>query len=274
MSAPFLEGIRTKLCRVQVLRSHLASEVARTLSRLRVEGAISETERAYVFKVFGEPATGPEIPLLIGEILQHLRSCLDHLVWQRVLMDGGTPTSSTEFPVCKDAKAFKGVTRKLQGLSQDSVAKIEKAQPFVVVREAPENALIWVLHDLNRIDKHRLLLTAVAAVRPTDQLHFSSPGGKTHIFDISLPNPSGGTTPSPGGTEVGRVVLGDVYDPTFQVGHAFRFRVNFSEAGQASGKEVFKVVDALDEVVKRLVEELFPGKMEWGPPGGVSTGAK
>src|SRR4051794_30807570 len=50
----------------------------------------------------------PDLPAvrmqtLVGELLHDLRTSLDHLAWQLVLENGGTPTEDTTFPVLKVA---------------------------------------------------------------------------------------------------------------------------------------------------------------------------
>jgi hypothetical protein len=93
----------------------------------------------------------------VGEGLLHLRGTLDNLAWQLVLANGGTPDSKTEFPVFKDEAHFdRRAPRKMRGMSADAVTVIKELQPFNAWPEHPDQATVWVIHDLNLIDKHRL----------------------------------------------------------------------------------------------------------------------
>lgn len=104
------------------------------------------------------PAALPaKMAYLVGEILLHMRGSLDNLAWQLVLANDGTPTKRTEFPVFKDEAEFKsGSPRRMAGMSDSARAVITALQPFNAVPEDPDNAILWKIHDLNLIDKHRL----------------------------------------------------------------------------------------------------------------------
>lgn len=111
---------------------------------------------------------GPTVPLrfsvLIGEIAHHLRSSLDHLIWQLVLANGAKGTGRTEFPIFreppKDAEGERPFGKKIAGVRADAVKAIRQMQPY----NNPEPHLdpLWLVHELDRIDKHRLLLSTVA----------------------------------------------------------------------------------------------------------------
>ena len=47
--------------------------------------------------------------VLIGEILHNLRSALDHLIWQLVILETGAPptTTKTAFPIFETAAGYK-----------------------------------------------------------------------------------------------------------------------------------------------------------------------
>ena len=109
----------------------------------------------------------PEWPLVIGDCLHNLRSALDHVVNE---LSGGMP--HTEFPIFKDRREFfklespshtmgpkTGALYKLRGVSDRAWCAIESAQPYVAEENGldPETEPLWILHQLNNIDKHRTL---------------------------------------------------------------------------------------------------------------------
>lgn len=92
-----------------------------------------------------------------GEILYHLRSALDNLVWQLVIANGKTPGSSNEFPIYKSESEFtRRAGKQLRGVSTAARTAIEGLQPFIEAPENPGYTTLCLIHDLNRIDKHRL----------------------------------------------------------------------------------------------------------------------
>ena len=100
---------------------------------------------------------------LAGDILQNLRSALDYLAYALVIANGGKPTTSTMFPISdngpsspKYESSFGG---KVNGMRQDVVDLIRTVKPY-----KGGDDVLWRLHRLNNIDKHRLLVTCGAFI--------------------------------------------------------------------------------------------------------------
>ncbi|MDE3069211.1 MAG: hypothetical protein KGJ43_00590 [Acidobacteriota bacterium] len=108
------------------------------------------------------PAIDVRLNTVIGEYLHDLRSALDHLAWQLVVENRGTPTDKTGFPI-KDAdpgtdKHGRPRTPNVSGgVSPRARALIRKAQPYTLGADYAEHAL-WLLHQLWNIDKHRYVI--------------------------------------------------------------------------------------------------------------------
>jgi len=112
---------------------------------------------------------GPRFSVLAGEIIHHLRSVFDHVAWQLSSPDfqANSPTQ-IEFPVFKERprlcgiakKKICGYCRKVEGIpSPSALARIEALQPYL--RADPSRYPLWIIHDLDRIDKHRELVLTV-----------------------------------------------------------------------------------------------------------------
>lgn len=103
------------------------------------------------------PEIPPEISLIAGDILFNLRSALDHLACHLMTVGGGTVTTQTCFPIAQTAPEYKSVKfrRKIEGIRPTAVKLIDAFKPY-----KGGYFLLWELHELNKIDKHRLLLTA------------------------------------------------------------------------------------------------------------------
>jgi len=100
-----------------------------------------------------------EIPLIIGDCVQNLRTALDYLVWELVLAANNTPGKKNAFPVCASPESFKKDIGRglLLGAADVAIAEIESIQPYHGGNN-PEVAVLWVLNQLTNINKHRRLL--------------------------------------------------------------------------------------------------------------------
>lgn len=103
----------------------------------------------------------PEIPLTIstiaGDILQNLRSTLDHLAY-RIVISNSLTTSHKEiyFPSGASEAEYMASNRrrKIEVASSEAIKRIDALKPY-----KGGNDTLWHLIRLNNIDKHRLLLT-------------------------------------------------------------------------------------------------------------------
>ena len=107
-----------------------------------------------------------EIPqrfsVLAGEIVHHLRSCLDHIVWQ---FSSDTyrreSPNAIEFPVLefrpRDKNAIARYEGKIKGISNTKVRElICNLQPYFAGSDAANHPLC-IIHNMDRFDKHREL---------------------------------------------------------------------------------------------------------------------
>lgn len=124
----------------------------------------SQTRRLiyYLASVAGIPFG---IPLITGDILNNLRSALDHLAQQLYLV--GTSGESgfrdrTSFSIAPSTKAFEAaLPRKVEGMRQDAIDAIKAVEPY----KGGHGEDLWVLSRLNNIDKHRLIVTVGASYK-------------------------------------------------------------------------------------------------------------
>lgn len=111
-------------------------------------------QRVYFISAIGEPP--PEIALLLGEILQNLRSALDHLAYQLCLVGGGTERDlrRVQFPIAETTGCFKRqLPAQTAGMTDAAVRTIIELRPH-----RGGNEWLLLLHRLNNIDKHRTLV--------------------------------------------------------------------------------------------------------------------
>jgi hypothetical protein len=97
------------------------------------------------------------VPLIVGDFLYCLRSSLDQLVWALAKRVGTYP-SHTQFPIflvwnTQNERKFEKYT---EGVPTKAVAIIDSLQPYRVPDPAARRShLLWQLHLLSNIDKHR-----------------------------------------------------------------------------------------------------------------------
>jgi hypothetical protein len=104
------------------------------------------------------------IPLIAGDAAHNIRAALDHFAWAATSpQERGVHTC---FPVWNSsdtrthAKWQKQVERQMKGASGDLISAIAELEPWQDGRDS----LLWAIHELDRVDKHRILLSAAVAL--------------------------------------------------------------------------------------------------------------
>jgi hypothetical protein len=154
----------------------------------RIEDDFHTRQRTYYL------ARVPEIPLdianTIGDVLHNLRSALDHIAYR--LPRASNARAWTQFPIAESAAKYMSpkIRGKVQVFRKDVVEALDALKPYKGGNDA-----LWRLHELNKIDKHRLLLTTSISnthrsMTPTEKARMiaryqgSHPGNST-VPDLS-----------------------------------------------------------------------------------------
>jgi hypothetical protein len=99
----------------------------------------------------------------MGDAIHNLRSALDLLVWQLVLINSAVPGKQNAFPIYDTLLDFNsGYARQLCGVATSAVGTIRSLNPY-----EGGNRTLWLLHQLDIIDKHRVLVPAYSSVGTT-----------------------------------------------------------------------------------------------------------
>lgn len=101
--------------------------------------------------------------VLAGEVVHHLRSCLDHIVWH--FSDDTSrriAQNAIEFPILEFEPTKKNeierYERKIQGITKANVLSLIKdMQPYNAGADTAHHALL-IVHNMDRFDKHRELV--------------------------------------------------------------------------------------------------------------------
>jgi len=202
-----------------------------------------------------------DIPLetlnTIGDVLHNLRSALDHIAYALPLATG-QKGGWNQFPIVDSAAKYMSpdVRRKVQAFRQDVVKALDALKPY-----KGGNDTLWRLHELNKIDKHRLLLTAsitntARSMTPTERSQITirfadQPNSPPLTFVRALQ----GITPVP--LNAG--------DKIYTVKHSemeqymeFHFDVAFNEPQIIQCKPVIETLHEMAKLVGHIVLEFDP----------------
>jgi hypothetical protein len=191
----------------------------------------------------------PDIRLLAGDIFQNLRTALDYAVCTIIRSRNGSINGNIGFPIFddepvtpKDQARFLG---KIKGAGDAAIDYIRAVKPYKT-----GNEVLWRLHRLNIIDKHRLLLTTGLA------MHEFNISQHMRATRTNLDRPIFGS-PDMWVAPRGKLILhnvGDdlVIDPaTSKVNEdiQFKFTVALNESGVVEGEPLIQVArQAMDWV--------------------------
>jgi hypothetical protein len=128
----------------------------------------AKSRRPFYYVGHVEP-TPPSLALLLGDGLFNLRCALDYVAWQLVHVGaGGAPKvnlKSIAFPIADNPKQVTERFKKdLAEMPRDAITAILSMEPY----QGGKGHHLWVLHKLNNVDKHRLLLPVVVNHLNTD----------------------------------------------------------------------------------------------------------
>jgi hypothetical protein len=157
-------GIYEKLIRTDENIVNLESEVLLFFQECKypVMPKVHDKEHAEALEYHKTLPIPLRFSVLSGEIVHHLRSCLDHIVWE--LSDDVTRNSkdgpSLEFPVLDrrptPENEFPKYGRKVKGVKHIGALKlIEELQPYN--RTHPNTDPLWIIHKMDIANKHREL---------------------------------------------------------------------------------------------------------------------
>jgi hypothetical protein len=136
----------------------------------RMIGKFDDDGASYFVRCQLDEEPPMRLPLLIGDCLHNLRSALDHLAWALVEAHGGTPGTTTQFPVRITQFDKKGNQKPPiaidGGVSHLAWTLIDNVQPYHREDhgEDPRGHPLALVHSLNILDKHKMLALALAGI--------------------------------------------------------------------------------------------------------------
>ena len=197
-----------------------------------------------------------EIKTITGDIIQNLRSSLDHLAYSLFIKGGGLPKDSRHvyFPITESEVKFNDhdTQKKMAGLSQPAINIIIAARPY---KEG--NRKLWQLHELNNIDKHRLRLTAGSSFGSVDiSAHIieSLPPNMSSLKKFSMPSlflkPADNLFP----LKKGDVLFSDIPEAAPNPKMIFNIQLVLNEPGIAEGEVLVPFLEEITSEVEATLD--------------------
>jgi hypothetical protein len=227
----------------------------------------------YVTSVRETPIT---IALRAGQVVHELRGTLDHLAYQLLLVNG-VPESDThlfDFPIGRDLHSYQSQRGKLKGfrtskgrvvkgMRQDAIDAIDAVEPYV----GGKGALLWTLHDLDNVKKHRTILTAGSSFRSVDLGRHLIKGLRETVRslgddgfqipdDFEMPifyRPAESGFPLKAGYEL--LILGAEDEPDEK--QQFRFEVAFAESNVVEGKPIIPFLQEATDLINGIIMTFY-----------------
>jgi hypothetical protein len=177
-----LDGVRVKLAMARANAEQLESLLRPFVEAAQrsIERTPSENPFEVVYKITKVPWIDPAWSAIFGQGIYNIRSALDHLAWQLVLLDGQEPTRATQFPLLDTNRDKSGRKERVDiapGIKRpDILAAVESMQPYHGGGKWGDQ--LGVVAELSRIDKHRLPI-AVSTMLNVDNIFWGLPEGST-----------------------------------------------------------------------------------------------
>ncbi len=193
-----------------------------------------------------------ELLAIAGDALHNLRSALDHLVYSIELANRRTPDKRTQFVIYDTIDAFNNARREREvRYGTDFARLIEEMKPYRGEHDVGEDSLV-ALHDLDIIDKHRLLVTTAASntgVHAISMVNLQDFGPK-RLFGQRITLPAFG--PMKSGDELLRIP----FDRASNVQVNFTFQIALGDIWE--GRMVRGSLHMLLDFVARTLENFRP----------------
>lgn len=199
------------------------------------------------------------IATIAGDAIHNLRSVLDHIAQHLFLVGPNRPSGPGKhdsFIIRDSATEFKSALQgTIKDFRPDAVDVLRSIEPY----QGGKGHELWILHHLDIIDKHRLLITVGSSFQSVDvaalfrpffeKIHAERFGSKDNSVLANFPplflKPADILFPLKAGDEL----FIDAPDAEVNEKMQFRFNVALNESGIVEGKPLLETVHHLADLV-------------------------
>ena len=199
-----------------------------------------------------------EISLITGDVIQNLRSSLDHLAYKLFTPGPGNGTDGRNvyFPILDNLAQYeRDKGRKTEGLEQVAKDLIDTIKPY---REG--NEILWKIHKLNNIDKHRLLVTVGSSFGSLDLGAHMIASMREAFPEQNIPSVSAFFKPEDNlfPLKVGDELLIDGPNAKPNPEMKFKFEILLNEADIVEGEPLTEALQSMIDEVELLFPKFQP----------------
>jgi hypothetical protein len=215
------------------------------------------------FRLNSVAAASPKMTALIAETIHSLRTALDNLAYQLFLVCRTDPADEGErvyFPIYDDTKPLKtDPFRPVESFRNEIVDVFRKINPCKTW-----NPMLWVLHRLDIIDKHRRILTCTLVhhslyIGEAMKQLLGETGYADMIPVIGLRSQFLTSTRTGKRAQVGDILfVGMPGDEEVNKKLQFTFDISFAEPGIIEGQSIVKTIDEMVVLVEGIVSSFEP----------------
>jgi len=246
-----------KLGRAKEHTNTLDTEIHRFLDTdpYRVEREFDSKQRKYLFRLkIAQPIPQRKFALILGDALHNARSALDYLAWH--LAGSNITDRDTLFPIFLYPSAFdKRAKKRLWRIHPDALAELHQLQPYN--RPNPRIDALWLLHDLDGRDKHKLL--TMTQTIPKEAIIYL-PGANWPLFRFRQ-------GPFDDDAIIAEIdVPSNVPDEDVKMGSDITFDIAFEKrivGGELIVRAMLDEILYSVEVILLRFEELLPSNFHW-----------
>jgi hypothetical protein len=166
-----LAGVAAKIDRANALLDEMKAEAHAFLAgpSYELRGSYDEATHAWEERLHILRQPPLKLGVIVGDYVHNLRSALDQLVWQLVLLAGAEPARRNQMPIEDTPDKFaRNAKRMLNGVSAGHRATLERAQPYHAAAELLTEHPLRVLRELSNVDKHQVVHPAYSFLGDAD----------------------------------------------------------------------------------------------------------
>lgn len=232
-----------------------------------IEVRENETTAQREWVVTQSPEIPPKLSIVAGDALHGLRTALDYLIYQLALANGKKPDAMrTEFSIWNSRSRF----RKTRPGGAGQVSKEALKLYYGLKPYRGGNDLLWRLHTLDIVDKHRLPLEVAAGYQsfsPPNRIKQMVLAAAERKGDAEMRKAAEempdvaefGIRPADKiVVEKGAVLLAAPLDDTDFDGPQFNFAISLYETEVPRGEPLEKVLDELADYTEEVLGRFSP----------------